>query len=200
MLHLKLRQISFPFKELVELIPDRGKLLDVGCGFGYLLKLLAEKDDKRKLLGFDISANKISLGTKLVKPYANIWLYPAGRNLPRVKVRVITLIDVLYLLDLTQKTKLLRQLYNRLDRGGKLLVATVPKDQSWRYYLAWLQEWVMVKGLARTKSAVGVIEFETRHWLKQQLRQIGFRQVKEYQLPDTLLPWQKHVVFIATKV
>ena len=185
---------------MVELIPDRGKLLDVGCGFGYLLKLLAEKDDKRKLLGFDISANKISLGTKLVKPYANIWLYPAGRNLPRVKVRVITLIDVLYLLDLTQKTKLLRQLYNRLDRGGKLLVATVPKDQSWRYYLAWLQEWVMVKGLARTKSAVGVIEFETRHWLKQQLRQIGFRQVKEYQLPDTLLPWQKHVVFIATKV
>jgi hypothetical protein len=132
-LHYYLRQVSFPFKDLVKLIPTKGNLWNVGCGFGHLVKLLLQK------------------------------------------------------------------LFAKLRRGGKLFIATVPKESSWRYYLAWLQEWVMVKLLGKTVSKERVINFETEKWLRMSLRQIGFRGIRRYQLSATLFFWHKHVVFVSNR-
>ena len=62
----------------------------------------------------------------------------------------------------------------------------------------WLDGWYSTYIVL--KPGTNTIEFETKLWLKQQLRKIGFRYIKEYQLSYALLPWQKHVVFVATKV
>ena len=185
-LHYKLRQVSFPFDELVKLIPRRGKLWDVGCGFGHLVKLLLQRNPRQKIYAFDIDSTKLRVsGVK--------------RGVPKSRVKTITLIDVLYLMTDGQKIKLLQKLFNKLQRGGKLIIAIVPKDRSWQYYLAWLQEWVMVKLLGKTESKEKAINFETENWLRQNLDHIGFRQIKRYQLPRTLFFWHKHVVFVATK-
>lgn len=194
MLHFKLRQVSFPFYQLVKIIPKQGKLLDVGCGFGYLIKLLAERNSQQNIFGYDISPEKIRVAGRLLRKYKNVRL-----SWPKSKVDIITVIDVLYLLTDSQKLKLLRKLGRKLRRAGKLIIATVPKEPSWEYYLAWLQEWLMVKLLGKTESQEKVISFETENWLRQKLQQAGFRQVKRYQLPGTLFFWHKHVVFVATK-
>ena len=186
MLHYKLRQVSFPFADLVKLIPQKGSLWDVGCGFGHLVKLLATRNKRQEIYAFDIDSTKLRVsGVK--------W------EVPKSRVEIITLIDVLYLLTDTEKINLLQSLFRKLKAGGKLFIATVPKEPSWRYYLAWLQEWVMVKLLGKTESKAGVINFEIEDWLRQKLKQMGFRQIKRYRLPTTLFFWHKHVVLVATK-
>lgn len=186
MLHFKLRQISFPFKELMQLIPAHGSLWDVGCGLGNLAKLLGQRNPQQEIYVFDIDAKKLQV-----------------ENLrwgePKPLVNTITLIDVLYLMTDTQKLKLLKKLFKKLKRGGQLFVAIVPQEKSWGYYLAWLQEWVMVKLVSKTKSEQGVINFETERWLTTKLKRVGFRKIKRYQLPRTLFFWHKHVLFVARK-
>ena len=186
MLHFKLRQVSFPFNELVKLIPQRGKLWDVGCGFGHLVKLLAIRNKRQEIYAFDVDSTKLRVfGVK--------W------GVPKLRVEIITLIDVLYLMTNIQKLRLLQKLFKKLKQGGKLIIAIVPKEPSWRYYLAWLQEWVMVKLLSKTKSKEKIINFEIENWLRRKLRYLSFRQIKRHQLPRTLFFWHKHVVFVATK-
>lgn len=187
MLHFKLRQISFPFKELVNLIPANGSVWDVGCGFGHLVYLLVTRNKQQEIYAFDIDPKKLRVvGVK--------W------GMPKRQVNIITLIDVLYLMTDTQKLKLLEKLFKKLKRGGQLFVAIVPKEKSWRYYLAWLQEWIMVKLVGKTKSQQGVINFETEKWLTTKLKRVGFKKIKRYQLPRTLFFWHKHVLFVVNRV
>lgn len=186
MLHWWLRQISFPFNDLMKLIPKSGTVWDVGCGLGNLAKLLLHRNSEQEIYVFDIDAKKLRV--KNLK-----W------GVPGSKVNTITLIDVLYLMTDIQKVKLLGMLFNKLKRGGKLIIAIVPKEKSWRYWAAWLQEWVMVRLLSKTKSREKVINFETESWMRQILRQIGFKKLRRYKLSDTLFFWHKHVVFVATK-
>lgn len=186
MLHFKLRQVSFPFRELVALIPAHGSLWDVGCGLGNLAKLLRDRNPKQEIYVFDIDPQKLKVkGLR--------W------GEPKSTVETITLIDVLYLMTDAQKIALLRKLFKKLKPGGQLLIATVPEEKTWDYCLAWLQEWIMVKLLNKTKSQEKVINFETEEWLGNTLIQLGFRQIKRYQLPRTLFFWHKHVLFISYK-
>lgn len=187
MLHYYLRQVSFPFAALVKLIPQQGRLLDIGCGFGHLIKLLATRNKQQGIYAFDVDPGKLRVTN--VK-----W------GIPRSRVKTVTLIDVLYLLSDAQKIKLLRQSWRKLEPGGKLVIAIVPKEQSWRYWLAWLQEWIMVKLLAKTQSAEKIINFETEKWLRAALRQAGFRRIKRHELPMTIFFWHRHVVFAASKI
>lgn len=185
-LHYYLRQVSFPFKELVNLIPAHGSVWDVGCGLGHLVQLLVTRNKQQEIYAFDIDPKKLRVvGAK--------W------GMPKRRVNIITLIDVLYLMTDTQKVKLLKKLFQKLKQGGKLFIATVPKEKTWGYCLAWFQEWIMVRVLKKTKSREKMINFETESWLRKTLIQLGFRQMKRYQLLGTLFFWHKHVVFIATK-
>ena len=171
-----------------------GRLLDVGCGFGYLVKLLAERNRGQEIYAVDVDPEKLRVAKARLENFKNVkW------GVPKSQVNVITVIDVLYLMTDAKKIKLLEKLFKKLKRGGKLFVATVPKEKSWGYYSAWLQEWLMVKVLGKTKSKESIINFETENWLRQKLRQLRFMRVRRYKLPRTLFFWHKHVVCVATK-
>ena len=197
--HVWIRRWSFPFKQLLALMPRRGKLLDVGCGFGYLLSLVAEQNPRRRLIGCDISEAKIQVAKRLLGNYHQIRLYSGGVDLPMIKAQVITLIDVLYLLNDADKERLIRKLLGRLEKKGKLLIAIVPKEVSWRYWSAWVQEWIMVRLLNRTTSQAGMINFETEGWLRRCLLKCGFKSLRRYELPTCWPFVHKHILFMAER-
>ena len=195
-LHIKLRLSSFGFEELVRLVPKTGSLLDIGCGFGLWLKLLRQKFSKRELYGMDPDVYKIEVAKRLLTN-ARIKL---KRALPKNKrFVVVTILDVLYLLPEEEREKLLENVFGLLKSNGKLMIAFVPKENSWRYYLAWLQELIMVKALSGTHTS-GAINFETQRWMQATLDRIGFKNIKYYVLPTPWPWWHKHVVVVCDKL
>jgi 2-polyprenyl-6-hydroxyphenyl methylase/3-demethylubiquinone-9 3-methyltransferase len=170
------RLASAPLEALAE--RARGTvMLDVGCGHGVLVALLAEGHPERRIVGIDPDARKIA------------WAHASiGRN-RQVELRACTIealaaerpaafdclmvADVLYLLAPAAWPAFLGAARRLLRPGGRLVLKEAEDDGSWRTAKALWQERLMVRLLSRTHSS-GAIGFASRASLTDALTTAGF--------------------------
>jgi 2-polyprenyl-3-methyl-5-hydroxy-6-metoxy-1,4-benzoquinol methylase len=152
-------------------------LLDVGCGHGALVALLAEGRPERRVVGIDPDARKIA------------WAEASVGRLPNVELRTTTIealaaerpaafdcvlvADVLYLLAPAAWPAFLEAARRLLRPGGLLVLKEAEDDGSWRAVKALWQERLMVLLLRRTHSS-GAIGFAPRATLADALTAAGF--------------------------
>jgi uncharacterized protein (DUF2062 family)/ubiquinone/menaquinone biosynthesis C-methylase UbiE len=134
-------------------LPTGGTLIDIGCGQGLALALLAEAKiavdggmwptEWPPLPRFDRMAG-IELRPKVAK-MARVALDTDAtivegdaRDLPLESAHAMLLFDVLQLLTVDEQDALLAQLAARLDRGGVLLVREADASGGWRFTAVWL--------------------------------------------------------------
>jgi len=78
MFHILARSLICPFARLLPYFPSSGKILDIGCGHGILLNLLAGDGPNRarQLVGIDHAPNKIGVAARhaweLVDAFARV--------------------------------------------------------------------------------------------------------------------------------
>ena len=147
---------------------EGARLLDVGCGHGVLVALLAAGSPARRVVGIDPDERKIE------------WARASVGRLPNVELRACTIeelaaqrpaefdtvlvADVLYLLAAARAL---------LRPGGRLVLKEAEDDGSWRVKKALLQEQLMVRMLRRTHSS-GAVGFAPRAVLETAVRGAGF--------------------------
>jgi 2-polyprenyl-6-hydroxyphenyl methylase/3-demethylubiquinone-9 3-methyltransferase len=152
-------------------------LLDVGCGHGVLVALLAVDHPERRVMGIDPDARKIEWARRSVGRCANVELRactiealaaerPAGFD-------TVLIADVLYLLAASEWPQFLRAAHRLLAPGGRLVLKEAEDDGSWRVTKALWQERLMVHVLGRTRSS-GAVGFAPRAVLTEALQAAGF--------------------------
>jgi 2-polyprenyl-6-hydroxyphenyl methylase/3-demethylubiquinone-9 3-methyltransferase len=153
------------------------RLLDVGCGHGVLVALLAAGSPARRVVGIDPDERKIE------------WARASVGRLPNVELRACTIeelaaerpgefdtllvADVLYLLSAAAWRPFLAAARALLRPGGRLVLKEAEDDGSWRVKKALLQEQLMVRMLRRTHSS-GAVGFAPRATLESAVRDAGF--------------------------
>ena len=153
------------------------RLLDVGCGHGVLVALLAAGNPARHVVGIDPDERKIE------------WARASVGRLPNVELRACTIevlaaerpgefdtvlvADVLYLLSASAWRPFLAAAHALLRSGGRLVLKEAEDDGSWRVKKALLQEQLMVRMLRRTHSS-GAVGFAPRATLESAVREAGF--------------------------
>jgi 2-polyprenyl-6-hydroxyphenyl methylase/3-demethylubiquinone-9 3-methyltransferase len=156
---------------------EGSRLLDVGCGHGVLVALLAAGAPGRRVVGIDPDERKIA------------WARASVGRLPNVELRACTIealaaerpaefdtvlvADVLYLLAADAWPPFLRAAHALLRPGGRLVLKEAEDDGSWRVKKALLQEQLMVRLLRRTHSS-GAVGFAPRAVLESAVRDAGF--------------------------
>jgi len=153
------------------------RLLDVGCGHGVLVALLAVGFPTRRVVGIDPDERKIA------------WARASVGRLPNVELRACTIealaaeragefdtvlvADVLYLLAAEAWPPFLHAAHTLLRAGGRLVLKEAEDDGSWRVKKTLLQEQLMVRLLRRTHSS-GAVGFAPRATLEAAVRDAGF--------------------------
>jgi 2-polyprenyl-6-hydroxyphenyl methylase/3-demethylubiquinone-9 3-methyltransferase len=153
------------------------RLLDVGCGHGVLVALLAAASPARNVVGIDPDERKIE------------WARASVGRLPNVELRACTIedlalerpagfdtvlvADVLYLLAAAAWRPFLASAHALLRPGGRLVLKEAEDDGSWRVKKALFQEQLMVRMLRRTHSS-GAVGFAPRATLEGAVRAAGF--------------------------
>jgi uncharacterized protein (DUF2062 family)/SAM-dependent methyltransferase len=131
-----------------KLLPSGGTLLDVGCGQGLTLALLAEArravDEGiwppsspvpprfDRMIGVEIRPRVAELARAALAGDADI-VHSDARALAAVDARAVLLFDVLHLLDADEQDAILVSLAKTLDRQGVMLVRDADAGGGWRF-------------------------------------------------------------------
>ncbi len=132
-----------PFEELLPLVPPGSRVLDVGCGGGLFLHLLAARVGLAASLGFDSSAAAITVASEVRHRTALAGLSPAFVHVgvespwpgppacPKV-FDVVSIIDVMHHVPPGQQQKLIQTAASRVATNGILIYKDMCRRPFWR--------------------------------------------------------------------
>lgn len=175
------------------LLPDEGRILDIGCGFGLFAAYFAQTQRARRIVGVDLDSRRTKMATQV---FAKLGLeghdFSAGDAHSEA---VVGPFDAAYVLDVMhhvpkdQQLDLLKRIHALLAPGGVFLMKDITTEP-----------WVGLKFTeVLDRVMVGMDEpLCYRHHAEwgAMLRDLGFR-VRIVRVPD-ILPYP-HVVIAATK-
>ncbi|MFQ6101595.1 MAG: class I SAM-dependent methyltransferase [Anaerolineae bacterium] len=151
-LHVVGRLALCPFGRLASFVPQRGLIVDLGCGHGVFANMLASPG--RRIVGVEPSAGKLAVARIARSAMGDVQFVQgdAVHNPVVGPCRVVLIVDVLYLLTYEQQEQVLRTCFERLEPGGVLLLKTMDDRPRWKAVLNRLEEWLAVWVLHITLS------------------------------------------------
>lgn len=181
-----------PFDDLLKLVSPTDSIMDIGCGSGQFLSLIAEFIKPQSLYGIEISQELINNAQQLLGKYKknitiSLNLYN-GREFPdSVKnCNVIFLNDVFHHVPRKQQFSFLKELHNKINPGTKLIIKDIDKSN-------WLVLCNKMHDLILSQEISHEVRFKD---LQQMLNSIGFNIIFENK---RRMLWYPHFTIIAKK-
>jgi 2-polyprenyl-3-methyl-5-hydroxy-6-metoxy-1,4-benzoquinol methylase len=175
----RFRPYICPFEELLPIVPEGSRVLDVGCGGGLFLGLLSAEGRIRSGLGFDSSSSAISVAQRMCRRAAHgrAWVQlefqcrDASAPWPEGIFDVVCLIDVLHHVTPQAQRPVFEAAATRLGAAGLLIykdMASAPAWQAWAnrlHDLVLARQWihyVPVERVERWASEIGLVLVDAR--------------------------------------
>ncbi len=132
-----LRPYICPFEALLLHVPEGAHVLDAGCGAGLFLGLVASFDPAARGHGFDTSSAAISAAERMavtakLSDRLRFELWNATQDWPACEVDVVSLIDVLHHVPVTNHRSVIETALSRLKPGGVLIYKDMVCKPAWR--------------------------------------------------------------------
>lgn len=146
----KWRPAICPFEALVTLVPRESEVLDVGCGSGLFLGLLAQCGRIRRGTGFDSNADAIAraecMRARLQQPDSIVFEYRDAQEVwPTGPFDVVSVIDVMHHVPPAAQRSIIERAASRLKPGGLLIYKDMVEHPKWRAWMNRLHDLVLVR-------------------------------------------------------
>jgi 2-polyprenyl-3-methyl-5-hydroxy-6-metoxy-1,4-benzoquinol methylase len=140
---VRARHCLTPLARILAELPERGRILDVGCGHGLFANALALGSPERRVVGVDPSPAKIAVARATAAGSNVRFVQGVVQALDERGFDGIAILDVLYLLPVEEKLAVLRACRERIAPDGVLVLKTNDTRPAWKYRVARLQEQAM---------------------------------------------------------
>ncbi len=126
-----------PFELLLRAVPPGSRVLDIGCGSGLFLGLLARTGRIESGLGIDSSAAAIGLANRMRARLADdtrlsFEARDAAAPLPHGPYNIVSLIDVMHHIPPAFQRQVLEQAIDRVEPGGRFVYKDMVARPFWR--------------------------------------------------------------------
>jgi len=142
------------------LLPRHGRILDIGCGYGFMTYMLQFAANGREIFGYDYDQEKIAVANHCFSRNENIRFLNADINQIQVgPADAIILSDVLHYLKQDQQEILLQKCMNAFQGNGILLIRDGNRDLKKKHKRTRLTEIFSTRILAFNKTAGHPLHF-----------------------------------------
>jgi 2-polyprenyl-3-methyl-5-hydroxy-6-metoxy-1,4-benzoquinol methylase len=193
--HMTIRWAVCPLRRIAACVPQKGVILDLGCGHGLFSLLLARATPTRAVIGIDLDKDKIKLANTLQQRNLRFIAGDIAKQDDLPPAQAVTIIDVFYLVPYEAQESLLKLCAQRLGSGGVIVLKEMAESPRWKVWLNWIEETLAVRVLGITESTASRFYFRPcAEWVAL-FEKLGFTV--------EIVPLDKgyyhpHVVFIAT--
>jgi ubiquinone/menaquinone biosynthesis C-methylase UbiE len=166
-----------PYSHMASRLPEKGKVLDLGCGHGLFALAAGLSSSSRKIVGIDHDSERISLGLRATQDLPNIQLKEGSLTQPSQETQsysAVTMIDVMHYFDPRTQDSLIQNAYQLLERGGTLLVREV--DPQAGLTSVWNRFYEKIAtGIGFTRAEKSTLHFRTRSAWEDLMKKNGFQ-------------------------
>lgn len=135
-----IRMALCPLMDIERFLPEKGTIMDVGCGAGLLLQWLSLGQNSRnlRLVGIEIDQRRIDLGREVCKKLGidnkiDLRVENFTSTKDEQDLSALTFIDVLHHIDFDMQRLMLRLAFEKLAQGGIILIKEVDTKPAWKY-------------------------------------------------------------------
>ena len=112
-----------------EIVPVKGKILDLGCGYGFMAYMLAFTSEQRNITGVDYDEEKIETANHCFSKTARInFMHADVLNFNFEKYDAVILADMLHYLQPDEQKGMIEKCILNLNPGGTLIIRDGDKD------------------------------------------------------------------------
>jgi len=129
------RPLICPFEALLAEIPSKATVLDIGCGQGVLLTLLAFRGQTASGTGFEANENALNVARRVVDSFSlpNLHFLHGhnARQLPEEKYDIVMMIDVMHHVKIVHQRELFEAAAERVSLGGRMIYKDMSNRSPW---------------------------------------------------------------------
>jgi 1-acyl-sn-glycerol-3-phosphate acyltransferase len=142
------------YKLFESLLPKKGTITDVGCGYGFLPYMLAFMSEDRIVIGTDYDEEKIAVANNCFSKTKNISFFAADATeceLPKSDAFILS--DILHYLPIIEQEKLIVKCMDNLNPNGMILLRDADASLKNRHWGTRYTEFISTNvGFNKTKN------------------------------------------------
>ena len=182
------------YQPVHELLPKQGKLLDLGCGYGFMSYMLHFVSPERQITGIDYDEEKIDTANHCFDKNDTIHFITAdAMNYPFEYYDGIIVADMLHYLQPDQQTLIIKKCILHLNPGGVLLIREGNTDMKKKHRGTRLTEFFSTTLTGFNKTAGTGLSFMSGETIK---KIAGAHHMKYTEMDNTR--YTSNIVYVLT--
>jgi 2-polyprenyl-3-methyl-5-hydroxy-6-metoxy-1,4-benzoquinol methylase len=134
------------YKPFNELVPKQGKILDIGCGYGFMPYMLSFVAKDRQITGIDYDEEKIDPANHCFSKTNNInFVHSDVMGFEFEKYDCIIMADILHYLQPDEQKQVIEKCISNLNSGGMIIIRDGDKDKEAKHKKTKLTEFLSTK-------------------------------------------------------
>ena len=152
-LRVKIRKEG-DYQAFHELLPQRGRILDIGCGYGFMSYMLQFAASEREIIGFDHDEEKIAVANHCFSRNPRIHFVTCDiGQMQVVSADAMILCDVLHYLEPREQETLVQRCIQALRPGGVLIIRDGDCDLKKRHRVTRMTEFFSTRLFSFNKTS-----------------------------------------------
>jgi 2-polyprenyl-3-methyl-5-hydroxy-6-metoxy-1,4-benzoquinol methylase len=157
-----------------ELVPLQGKILDIGCGYGFLSYMLHFTGKQREITGIDYDEKKIETANHCFSKTPSVsFIYSDVLNFPFEKYDAIILADMLHYLLPDHQKEVIEKCIGQLNPGGIAIIRDGDKDAVTKHKRTELTEFFSTRLFNFNKTGLNGLSFLSGSYIRETANQHG---------------------------
>ncbi|HEY8398791.1 MAG TPA: 1-acyl-sn-glycerol-3-phosphate acyltransferase [Flavihumibacter sp.] len=162
-----------------ELVPKKGRILDIGCGYGFMSMMLHFRSKDRIITALDYDEEKTSTAQHCYGRSEELQFAAANAlDFPMNEYDAILICDVLHYLPPAAQQQLIRKALDHLSTGGKLIIREGNADYEDRHKGTVLTEFFSTTVFGFNKTSDAGLSFLSASTIREIAQEKGFSCVE----------------------
>lgn len=164
------------YRTFHELIPKEAKILDIGCGYGFLSYMLSFLSDKRQVTGIDYDEEKIEIAENCISKNERLRFFTG--DIAKVEIEsfdVFVMSDILHYLQENEQLKVVEKCIDHLNENGRIIIRDADKSLERRHKGTKLTEYFSTRFFKFNKTSSKGLCYVSRDLISELALKKGLR-------------------------